>query len=201
MLMGKSLYRCWYFFSTQLFVAVMSFKFFMTRPDVETALRQKLSAGYVTITRERFSMQFSVGFKLVRLTSLLIGLFLVYDSQKPIETAQEVLERAAKKGLMKPKTKTTRVSSPREKPRPARAQADISRLRIKETPSGNLSDNEGDRNSLKVTEKRKPRSWHGSAEDIAKPSTKDVASSIPKPSESEQKKSGKKMSQPRAFMF
>lgn len=121
--------------------------------------------------------------------------------QKPIETAQEVLERAAKKGLMKPKTKTTRVSSPREKAKPARAQADISRLRIKATPSGNLSDNEGERNSLKVTEKRKPRSWHGSAEDIAKPSTKDVDSSIPKPSESEQKKFGKKMNQPRPFIF
>lgn len=100
---------------------------------------------------------------------------------------------------MKPKTKTARVSSPREKSKPARAQADMSRLRIKESPAGNLSDSEGDR--LKVTEKRKPRSWHGSAEDVAKPNTKDVDSSIPKPSESAPKKLGKKITQPKPFMF
>lgn len=120
--------------------------------------------------------------------------------QKPVETAQEVLDRAAKKGLVKPKTKAARVSSPREKPKP-RAQADMSRLRIKESPGGNLSDNEGDRNALKVTEKRKPRSWHGSAEDVAKPNTKDVVSSIPEPLESAPKKLDKKMTQPKPFMF
>lgn len=103
---------------------------------------------------------------------------------------------------MKPKTqKAARVSSPKEKPKPARAQADMSRLRIKDSPGGNLSDSEGDRNSLKVTEKRKPRSWHGSAEDLAKPNTKGVESSIPKPSETAPKKAGKKMTQPKPFMF
>ena len=121
--------------------------------------------------------------------------------QKPVETAQEVLERAAKKGLVKPKAKGTRASSPREKPKPARAQADMARLRIKDTPSGNLSDSEGDRNSLQVADKKKPRSWHGSAEDVAKPSTKDVDSSIPKPSESALEKPGEKMAQPKPFMF
>ena len=121
--------------------------------------------------------------------------------QKPVETAQEVLERAAKKGLMKPKAaKPARINSPREKPK-HRAQADMSRLRIKETPVGNLSDNEEDRNSLKVDKPRKPRSWHGSAEDVSKSDTKDVVSSIPAPSESAPKKKGKKITQPKPFMF
>lgn len=116
--------------------------------------------------------------------------------QKPVETAQEVIERAAKKGLVKPKAKPAK-----EKPKP-RAQADMSRLRIKETPGGNLSDNEEDRNSLKVSDKpRKPQSWHGSAEDVAKPNTEDVLSSSPAPSESAPKKKGKKVAQPKPFMF
>lgn len=121
--------------------------------------------------------------------------------QKPVETAQEVLERAAKKGLMKPKAKPARINSPKEKPK-ARAQADMSRLRIKDTPGANLSDTEQDRNSLKVSDKsRKTRSWHGSAEDLAKPNTKDVVSSSPAPSESAPKKKGKKVAQPKPFMF
>ena len=78
----------------------------------------------------------------------------------------------------------------------------MSRLRIKESPGGNLSDNEGERNSLKVVDKKRaPRSWHGSAEDVAKPNPKDVVSSIPKPSETGPKKIGKKMTQPKPFMF
>ncbi|CAH3176276.1 unnamed protein product [Porites evermanni] len=130
------------------------------------------------------------------------GFVALLKRQKPVETAQEVLERAAKKGLMKPKGKPARVNSPREKPKPARAQADMSRLRIKESPGGNLSDNEGERNSLKVVDKKRtPRSWHGSAEDVAKPNPKDVVSSIPKPSETGPKKLGKKMTQPKPFMF
>ena len=127
-------------------------------------------------------------------------LFSYFSLQKPVETAQDVLERAAKKGLMKPKAKPARINSPKEKPKP-RAQADMSRLRIKETPGGNLSDNEEDRNSLKVSDQpRKPRSWHGSAEDVAKPNTKDVSSSLA-PSESTPKKKGKKVAQPKPFMF
>jgi len=122
--------------------------------------------------------------------------------QKPVETAQEVLERAAKKGLMKPKAKPARINSPKDKPKPPRAQADMSRLRIKETPDRNLSDTEEERNSLKVSDKaRKPRSWHGSAEDLTKPNTKDVASSSPAPLESAPKKKGKKVAQPKPFMF
>jgi len=122
--------------------------------------------------------------------------------QKPVETAQEVLERATKKGLMKPKTKPARINSPKEKPK-SRAQADMSRLRIKETPDGNLSDTaEEERNSLKASDKsRKPRSWHGSAEDLAKPNTKDVVSSSPAPLESAPKKKGKKVAEPKPFMF
>ena len=121
--------------------------------------------------------------------------------QKPVETAQEVIERAAKKGLVKPKAKPARISSPKEKPKP-RAQADMSRLRIKETPGGNLSDNEEERKSLKVSDKpRKPQSWHGSAEDVAKPNTEDVVSSSPAPLESAPKKKGKKVAQPKPFMF
>lgn len=121
--------------------------------------------------------------------------------QKPVETAQEVIERAAKKGLMKPKTKPARINSPKEKPKP-RAQADMSRLRVKESPAGNLSDAEEDRNSLKVSDKpRKPRSWHGSAEDLAKPNTKGALSSSPAPSESAPKKKEKKVAQPKPFMF
>ena len=121
--------------------------------------------------------------------------------QKPVETEQEVLERAAKKGLMKPKAKPARINSPKEKPKP-RAQADMSRLSIKDTQGGNLSDTEEDRNSLKVSDKpRKPRSWHGSAEDVAKPNTKDIVSSIPAPSESAPKKKGKSVMQPKPFMF
>ncbi|KAJ7371209.1 Putative methyltransferase nsun7 [Desmophyllum pertusum] len=120
------------------------------------------------------------------------GFVALMKRQKPVETAQEVLERAAKKGLMKPKTKPARINSPREKPKP-RAQADISRLRIKETLGANLSDNEEDRSSLKVEKPRKPRSWHGSAEDVAKPNTTDAESSIPSPSEGAPKKKGKKV--------
>lgn len=81
------------------------------------------------------------------------GFIALLKRQKPAETAQDVLERAAKKGLMKPKAKGTRASSPREKPRPARAQADMARL--------NLSDNEAERKS---SEKAKP-----SAEDVPNP--------------------------------
>lgn len=128
------------------------------------------------------------------------GFIALLKRQKPVETAQEVIERAAKKGLMKPKTKPARINSPKEKPKP-RAQADMSRLRIKESPGGNLSDTEEDRNSLKVSDKsRKPRSWHGSAEDLAKPNTKDVSSS-PAPTEIAPKKKEKKVAQPKPFMF
>ncbi|XP_067041806.1 putative methyltransferase NSUN7 [Acropora muricata] len=80
------------------------------------------------------------------------GFVALLKRQKPVESAQEVLERAAKKGLMKPKTKGSRATSPREKPKPARAQADMARL--------NLSDKEAERKS---SEKNKP-----SAEDVPK---------------------------------
>ena len=52
-----------------------------------------------------------------------------------------------------------------------------------------------------VDKKRTPRSWHGSAEDVTKPNPKDVVSSIPEPSETGPKKLGKKMTQPKPFMF
>lgn len=99
---------------------------------------------------------------------------------------------------MKPKGKPARINSPREKPKP-RAQADLTRLRIKDAAVGNLSDNEEDRNSLKVSNTpRKPRSWHGSAENLSKSNTKDAVSSIPSPSQGAVKKKGK---QPKPFMF
>ena len=78
----------------------------------------------------------------------------------------------------------------------------MARLRIKDTPVRNLSDTEEERNSLKVSDKpRKPRSWHGSAEDVSKPNTKDVESSIPSPSQGAAKKKGKTITQPKPFMF
>lgn len=126
------------------------------------------------------------------------GFVALLKRQKPVETAQEVLERAAKKGLVKPKGKPVRINSPKEKPKP-RAQADMTRLRIKDATVGNLSDTEEDRNALKVSDNsRKPRSWHGSAENLSKSNTKDAVSSIPSASQGAVKKKGK---QPKPFMF
>lgn len=114
--------------------------------------------------------------------------------QKQVETASEILERAAKKGLMKPgKTKTPRVTTEKKHaeahaPKPAVPTAKMAKLSIKQQDAV-ISDTEAESKEPKSLKESKPsRSWHGSSEDIT-----------PKPSNT--KPSKKKSSGDRKFKF
>ena len=113
--------------------------------------------------------------------------------QKPIETPQEILERAAKKGLVKGKAKPARVATPKASGAKARPPAFLSVTRAKEDA---LSDSEIEPNKLKIpTKKREPRSWQGSAEELANAEVKSKTT----PKKKEKAKQG--FSQAKRFVF
>ena len=91
-----------------------------------------------------------------------------------MESAHEILERAAKKGLVKPgKNKTPRVQSGKIKHSDTHVKAHptpslpMAKLTITEQPV--ISDSEAD-TKPKPSKNSKPRSWHGSNEDLRRPS-------------------------------
>lgn len=106
-------------------------------------------------------------------------------TQKVVESPHDVLERAAKKGLMKPsksKTsraqsgKTKRVEHPHAKPRPT-PSLPMANLSIAEKPGVVISDSELDTDVKKPPRKSsKTKSWHGSDENLSGRRDKDVKS-------------------------
>jgi len=87
--------------------------------------------------------------------------------QKQVETAQEVLERAAKKGLMKPgKTKTPRVPVEKSKHVHGVPTGSMAKLSVKAESAAVISDSEADHPEPIADNDSKPRSWHGSNENL-----------------------------------
>lgn len=95
--------------------------------------------------------------------------------QKQIESAQEVLERAAKKGLMKGTGKTKTPRAPVEKKHGhghGAPTAAMAKLSVKPEPATVISDSEADHPELVANKDSKPRSWHGSNENLAQKQSK-----------------------------